>query len=87
MAIDVEDIHLDDGYIDFVHRPGEGTTLMSGQSGERPVAITEGFLELIEAFNDTKRTETVDEDGRKPGEIHPSIPPGHARSSPRQSVL
>jgi integrase len=66
MSIDLDDLHLDDGYIDLVHRPDEGTTLKNGKSGERPVAITDGFSELIKAYIDTKRKEKLDDYGREP---------------------
>lgn len=65
-SIDLCDVYLDEGYIDLVHRPDDGTTLKNGESGERPVAITEGLAELLEEYIETVRLDTVDDAGRNP---------------------
>lgn len=65
-ALDLEDVYHDEGYIDLVHRPDEGTTLKNGKSGERPVAITEELVEVLEAYIEHNRFETVDDYGRQP---------------------
>jgi integrase len=65
-SIDLDDGHLEDGYIDLVHRQDTGTTLKNGKSGERPVAITEGLGELIEDFIENVRIDMVDGAGRIP---------------------
>lgn len=65
-SIDLGDVHLDDGYIELLHRPDEGTTLKNGKSGERPIAITEGLAELLQEYIDNTRVDSVDDFGRKP---------------------
>jgi len=66
VSIDLEDVNLDDGYIELVHRPDEGTTLKNGKSGERPVAITDGLSELLEEYIENNRLDSVDEYDRDP---------------------
>ena len=66
VSIDLEDVNLDDGYIELIHRPDEGTTLKNGKSGERPIAITDGLSELLEEYIENNRLDSVDEYDRNP---------------------
>ena len=65
-SIDLADVHLDDGYIELVHRPDQGTTLKNGKSGERPIAITESLAELLGEYIENTREDKVDDAGRTP---------------------
>ncbi len=65
-SIDLDDVHPDEGYIDRMHRADERTTLKNGQSGEHPVAITDGFPERLEEYIENVRIGAVDEAGREP---------------------
>lgn len=65
-SIDLDNVYLEEGYIDLVHRPDTETTLKNGKSGERPVAISEGFAELLEEHIQNVRIDTIDDAGREP---------------------
>lgn len=84
LSIDLKDIALDDGYIDLVHRPNEGTTLKNAKSGERPIAITDGLAELLEAHIENIRIDSTDDHGRHP--LITSQQGRFTRTSIRQTV-
>jgi len=65
-SLDVDDLNLEDQYLQLVHQPETGTTLKNGQAGERLVAISAGLVELLEEFKTNKRVEATDEHGREP---------------------
>lgn len=65
-ALDVMDVHVDDRYIEFVHRPETGTPLKRKRDGERPVAILEETADAIERYLDHHRHDVQDEHGRAP---------------------
>ena len=65
-SIDLADVHLDEGYMDLVHRPDQGTTLKNGKTGERPVAITDGLAQLLGEYIEHNRIGAVDDSGREP---------------------
>lgn len=66
ISIDICDVHLDEEYLDLVHRPDQGTTLKNGPSGERPIAITPTLAELVDEYLSTNRINVDDDHGRRP---------------------
>lgn len=65
-SLDLEDIDIQDKRIELVHCPEQGTELKNGGTGERPIAITEGFAEVLQDFIENRRLEITDEYGREP---------------------
>jgi integrase len=65
-SIDLQDVYLQDEYIDLVHRPDTGTTLKNGKTGERPVAITSGLADVLGEYIEHRRIDIDDESDRKP---------------------
>ena len=65
-ALDLQDYHQDEQYIDVVHRPATGTPLKNGVSGERLVAISDEIAALLNDWINNQRPDVVDEHGRKP---------------------
>jgi site-specific recombinase XerD len=65
-SIDLQDISLEEKRIQLVHRPKEGTTLKNGKSGERLVAITSDFAELLRDHIQTQREPVTDDHNRDP---------------------
>ena len=64
-ALDVQDVHLDEQYIDFVNRPDTDTRLKKGYDGERPCAIPKRTVETLRDWLQ-RRPDTKDEFGRAP---------------------
>ena len=64
-ALDVRDVHPDDDYIEFVHRP-PGTPLKRKSDGERPVALMDGTADVLREFLREHRYDVHDENGRQP---------------------
>ena len=64
-ALDVQDVYLDEQYVDFVNRPDTGTRLKKGKDGERPVAIPDRTVEVLRQWL-ARRPDTHDEHGRAP---------------------
>jgi integrase len=75
-SLDVDDVFLDENYVQLIHRPDEGTTLKNGKSGQRPVALTPDVAEVLADYIRTHREDVTDEHGREPlfttphGRIH-----------------
>jgi site-specific recombinase XerD len=65
-ALDVQDVHLDEQFIEFVNRPDTGTRLKKGYDGERPVAIPQRTVDVLQQWLDNRRPDTRDEHGRLP---------------------
>lgn len=65
-AIDLQDYHRDDQYIEIVHRPESETPLKNGEGGERFVAVSEEVADLLTDWIDQQRPSVTDEYGRKP---------------------
>jgi site-specific recombinase XerD len=49
-ALDLEDYHPDEGYVEFVHRPDQGTPLKNKGEGERLVTISEPVVEALDLY-------------------------------------
>lgn len=65
-SVDLDDVHLQEEYIDLVDRPEEGTTLKNGAGGKRPVAITAGLADLLGEYIENRRFDVDDDYGRRP---------------------
>lgn len=65
-SLDVDDVSLDENYVQLIHRPDEGTTLKNGKSGQRPVALTPDVAEVLAEYIRTHRKDVTDEHGREP---------------------
>jgi site-specific recombinase XerD len=68
-ALDLDDFHEDgpDGpFIEFVHRPEEGTPLKNKWRSERKPPIRDGLRDLLVDYIDQTRHDVTDEYGRHP---------------------
>lgn len=65
-ALDRRDVHLDDGYVLFQHRPDQGTPLKNKVDGERAVAIPGSTQAAIRAYYRRDRNDVRDDHGRDP---------------------
>lgn len=63
-AIDVDDVVLDDGYIEIHHRPGYSTPLKNKESAERYIAISDRTITLLRDWIENQRPDVQDEHGR-----------------------
>ena len=64
-GVDIRDYHPDERYVEFVHR-GPATPLKNDVHGERPVALTEEVVDVIEDYRRVNRPDVTDDNGRKP---------------------
>lgn len=77
-ALDLDDYHPDEQYIEVIHRGETGTPLKNQEDGERYIALQDGMCQLLDDWIADKRPEGLDEDGRKPliasnqGRVHSS---------------
>ncbi|ESP87734.1 site-specific recombinase XerD [Candidatus Halobonum tyrrellensis G22] len=68
-ALDLGDFHetsRDGPFIEFVHRPEEGTPLKNKWKSERKPPIRDSLRDVIADYIDTHRHDVTDEYGRKP---------------------
>ncbi|MFC7230105.1 site-specific integrase (plasmid) [Salinirubellus salinus] len=65
-ALDVEDIHTGDGWLDVQHRPETNTPLKNGNDGERPVSISPRVADLLSEHLHHRRIDKDDDSGRTP---------------------
>ena len=66
-GLDVRDYHPDEQYLEFRHRPDDGTPLKKKVDGERPVALSDSVTDALDAYlvsND--HWDTRDDNGREP---------------------
>lgn len=61
-----DDVHLDDEYIEAVHRPETGTPLKNQSNGERAIAISTRTCRILEDYIDENRWDRTDEHSREP---------------------
>jgi len=62
---DLSDYYPDERYMGFVHREPE-TPLKNDVHGERPVALSERVVDVIEDYRRVNRPDVSDEQGRRP---------------------
>lgn len=65
-SLDIDDVYLDENYIQLVHRPEEGTTLKNGKDGERPIALKPVVSEVLADYIQRHRKDVTDDHGRDP---------------------
>lgn len=65
-ALDLEDYDGESGTLRFVNRPQMDTRLKNGADGERPVAIPEEVVDVIDTYILRERIEKHDDHGRRP---------------------
>ncbi len=65
-ALDVDDVHLDDQWINIAHRPSEGTPLKNKDQSEREVNLHGWVCDVLRAWIDDRRPDVVDDNGRSP---------------------
>ena len=65
-ALDVRDVHPDEGYVEFFHRPETDTPLKRKSDGERPAALMDGTTEVLKYYLRHHREDVHDEHGRQP---------------------
>lgn len=65
-AIDLEDFHPDEQYVEVVHRPDAETPLKNKAEAEREVNLHEWVTEVVEDYIATNRHDVTDEYGREP---------------------
>lgn len=67
-SLDLGDCYLDGDrpYLEFFHRPEEGTRLKNGFESEREVAIAESTAAVLRDYVEHNRVEVTDEYGREP---------------------
>ena len=65
-SIDMNDVHLDDLYIELRHRPETDTTLKNGERGERYVALSSELCCVLSDYIGTHRYDVEDDHGRSP---------------------
>jgi site-specific recombinase XerD len=65
-GLDLDDVDLEEGYVEFVHRPDEATPLKNGRDGERVVGIDEDVVDAIRTYIQGSRPRVTDDYGRRP---------------------
>ena len=65
-ALDLDDYHPDEQYLEVRHRPETGTPIKNKEDGERLVALSEQICELLDDWIENKRPEVTDDNGREP---------------------
>ncbi|SDG07230.1 tyrosine-type recombinase/integrase [Halorientalis regularis] len=65
-ALDVEDYHSNEQYLEIHHRPETETPIKNQQDGERLVALSPSVCELINDWLNNKRPFVTDKYGREP---------------------
>lgn len=65
-AIDLEDYHPDEAYVEIRHRPGTGTGLKNKRDGERPISLSSRVRDAIDAYIRNYRHSQRDDHGRRP---------------------
>jgi len=65
-SIDLDEVFLDEGYIELYHRPDDDTPLKNGYDGERPVSVSNGVCQVLGDYIEVNRVDNTDENGREP---------------------
>jgi site-specific recombinase XerD len=65
-ALDVDDFHEEERYIELNHRPETGTPLKNRQTGERPIALDPKRTQLLADHIEARRPDVTDDHGRDP---------------------
>lgn len=65
-GLDIRDVHLDDRYVEFRHRPETDTPLKNGRDGERPVALADEVATILGDYFEVNRVSQRESSGRRP---------------------
>lgn len=65
-ALDLHDVYLDDGYVEFRHRPDTDTGLKNSLDGERPAGIPPSTVSALRRYINHTRLDVVDDHDRAP---------------------
>lgn len=65
-GLDLGDYHADDQYVEYTHRPDEGTPLKNDARGERAVALHDRVTAVIDGYIEKNRFDVRDDHGREP---------------------
>lgn len=65
-ALDLQDVHIDDKYIDIHHRPETDTPLKNTNKSERQVNLHDWVTVILEDYIEDRRIEVTDDHGREP---------------------
>jgi site-specific recombinase XerD len=65
-ALDVDDYHPEDQYLEVRHRPDTGTPIKNKGDGERLVAVSDRISDLLDDAIESTRPDVTDEYGREP---------------------
>jgi len=85
IALDVEDYHPDEQYVEVHHRPEQGTPLKNGVAGEREVNLHGWVCRVLDDYIAGRRENVTDDAGRRPlfstkqGRAH--------RNTPRRRIV
>lgn len=65
-ALDLRDIDVESGILEFHHRPNTGTPLKKGTKGQRAVGVNDETANVLAEYIDDHRVNTRDKDGPEP---------------------
>nr|WP_135823213.1 tyrosine-type recombinase/integrase [Halostella litorea] len=65
-SLDVCDYNSDEKYIEFVHRPDQGTPLKNKVNGERYVSLRDSVCDALDEYIESNRWDRYDDHGRQP---------------------
>ena len=65
-ALDLDDYHPEEGYVEFRHRESTGTPLKNKEDGERLVGIPDAVCDVVDTYIARERYDKRDEFGRDP---------------------
>ena len=65
-ALDLEDYHSDEQYVEFHHRPDSDTPLKNDRDGERAVGLPPRVCEVLDWYLKYNRSDVYDDAGRSP---------------------
>jgi site-specific recombinase XerD len=65
-AIDLDDFHPQQEYIEIHHRPETDTPIKNKTKGERPIALSPDTVEVISDYIEARRPSVTDRHGREP---------------------
>ena len=65
-ALDIDDYHPMEGWLDVQHRPSTATPLKNKNRGERQVSLNEGVCEVLNDYIEAHHPRVEDDHGRMP---------------------
>jgi integrase len=65
-SLDVGDVHIDELWIDVVHRPAEGTPLKNKSNSERQINLHGWVANVLDSWVSDRRPDSTDGFGRSP---------------------